>query len=301
MTTPEPTGAGSQQTPPHAAVPTGFEGAPASSPLPQPPTAKPKKALNVVGLVALITAGLGFIFACIPGALIVGWILLPVAFILALVSLFLKDRAKWMGLTALIVSIVGTIIGFVVFFAVVATSFDDAFGGDTTVEVQEDAGETAGDEPADEAPAAAEVGTRENPAALGSPVSSDEWTVVVNSVNFDIANDPAFIEANQYFDTTLPEGEQFVGINVTYTYIGDDPEGGMPAFVSTDLVTAGGVTLPYDVIALYGDPSVSTSALYNGGTVTDTLIRTAPTAEIDGLVIAVNPGMLSDTAFVAVR
>lgn len=75
----------------------------------------------------------------------------------------------------------------------------------------------------------------------------------------------------------------------------------MPAFVSTDLVTAGGVTLPYDVIALYGDPSVSTSALYNGGTVTDTLIRTAPTAEIDGLVIAVNPGMLSDTAFVAVR
>ena len=81
-------------------------------------TKKPKKPLNVLGLIALITAALGFIFACIPGALIVGWILLPIAFVLALVSLFLKDKPKWMGITALILSIVGTIVGFAVFFSV---------------------------------------------------------------------------------------------------------------------------------------------------------------------------------------
>ena len=88
----------------------------------------------MVGLIALITAVLGFIFACVPGALIVGWVLLPIAFILALVSLFVKDKPKGMGIAALIVSVVGTIVGFVVFFAVVGSSVDNAFGsGDTTV------------------------------------------------------------------------------------------------------------------------------------------------------------------------
>ncbi len=107
---------------------------PTQTPPPQP--TKAKKPLNVLGLIALITAALGFIFACIPGALIVGWILLPIAFVLALVSLFLKDKAKWMGITALILSIVGTIVGVAVFSAVVATSFDNAFsGGKATVAV----------------------------------------------------------------------------------------------------------------------------------------------------------------------
>jgi hypothetical protein len=146
----------------------------------------------------------------------------------------------------------------------------------------------------------AEVGTRENPAPIGSEVKSDEWVVVINSVNFDVANDPVFIESNQFFDITLPEGEQFVGINVTYTYVGDDPEGGVPAFVQTDLVTAGGVTLPYDVIATYGN-SIAFNPLYNGGTVTETVIRTTPTAEVEGLVIAVNPGVMADTVFVATK
>lgn len=82
---------------------------------------------HVLGIIALVVAALGFIFACIPGALIVGWILLPIAFVLSIVALFLKGR-KWPAITGLIVSIIGTIVGFVVFFTVVATSFDEAFG-----------------------------------------------------------------------------------------------------------------------------------------------------------------------------
>ncbi|GAA2035740.1 hypothetical protein GCM10009819_20330 [Agromyces tropicus] len=82
---------------------------------------------HVLGIIALIVAAVGFIFACIPGALIVGWILLPIAFILSIVALFLKGR-KWAAIAGLVVSIVGTIVGFVVFFAVVATSFEQAFG-----------------------------------------------------------------------------------------------------------------------------------------------------------------------------
>ncbi len=90
--------------------------------------APPAKAGNVVGLIAFIVALVGLFFACIPGALIVGWVLLPVAFVLAIVGLVLPQRKRAFALTGLIVSIVGTIIGFVVFFAVVASSFSNAFG-----------------------------------------------------------------------------------------------------------------------------------------------------------------------------
>ena len=93
--------------------------APASAPAPK---SKP----HVLGIIALAVAAIGFIFACIPGALVVGWVLLPIAFVLSIVALFLKG-AKWPAITGLIVSIVGTIVGTVVFFLVVSTSFSDAF------------------------------------------------------------------------------------------------------------------------------------------------------------------------------
>jgi hypothetical protein len=86
----------------------------------------PNRKPHVLGIIALAVATVGFIFACIPGALIVGWVLLPIAFVLSIVALFLKG-AKWPAITGLIVSIVGTIVGVVVFITVVSTSFTDAF------------------------------------------------------------------------------------------------------------------------------------------------------------------------------
>ena len=110
-----------QTQPYHAAAATGASVATADAPATAPAT-KP----HVLGIIALAVAVVGFIFACIPGALIVGWILLPIAFVLSLVTLFLKGR-KWPAIAGLIVSIVGTIVGAVVFFAVVSTTFGQAF------------------------------------------------------------------------------------------------------------------------------------------------------------------------------
>src|SRR5690606_41361728 len=77
---------------------------PSAAPAPQlPPPVPPvsgtaaSKKHNVPALIAMIVAIVGFLFACIPGALIVGWILLPIAFVLSIVSLFLKGDRKWMG------------------------------------------------------------------------------------------------------------------------------------------------------------------------------------------------------------
>ena len=68
---------------------------------------------NVLGIVALVIAVVGFVLACIPFVQVAGWILLPVALVLAIVALFLNGR-KWPAIAALIVSVVGAIVGAVV-------------------------------------------------------------------------------------------------------------------------------------------------------------------------------------------
>jgi hypothetical protein len=252
--------------------------------LPPQPT-KTKKQLNVVGLIALIAAVLGFIFACTPGALIVGWILLPIAFVLALVSLFLKDKAKWMGVTALIASIVGTIVGFMVFFAAVGTSFDNAFGsGDTKVSGQG---------------TATDAGTRENPSPIGSVIESDDWRVVINSVT--LAASDAVVAANQ-FNEPPAAGSEYILVNYSATYIGDDPDGQMAAFISVEYVTADGTTVNgLDKLVVAPEPIDTTSTLYKDGTATGNKAIEVPTATAGQGVLAVRPGMFGDKIFVAVQ
>ncbi len=129
---------------------------PSSAPVAPAPAGSPsssKSKPHVLGIVALITAIVGFIFACIPGALIVGWILLPIAFVLSLVAFFLKG-SKWPAIVGLVLAIVGTIVGFVVFFAVMSNAVDEAFEGPGTSVAQPS---EASDEPkaAEQDPAAA--------------------------------------------------------------------------------------------------------------------------------------------------
>lgn len=271
--------------------------APAVPPAPQPTESAPKQR-NVLGIVALAIAVVGFLFACIPGALIVGWILLPIAFILSIVAFFLKGR-KWPAITALIVSVVGTIVGFIVFFAVVAVSFNDAFGsGDTTVvESSDDA--VVDEETTEEEPATAEEGTRENPFPLGTTVSSDEWEVTINSVTLGATDQ--VIAANPAWNEAPDDGTEYIVVNYSATYIGDDAEGQMAAFVGVEYVTGSGTTVnSLDKLLIAPEPTVdSTSPLYNGGSVTGNSAIQVPTP-VDG-VLAVRPGMLADKVFFAVQ
>lgn len=116
-----------------------------------PAAAAEKKPRNILGIVALAVAAVGFIFACIPGALIVGWVLLPIGFILGIIALLQKDKPKWQGLTAIIVSVVGTIIGVIVFVALAAGAVSDAIDDTVTEDVGTsevvDEEETADEEP----------------------------------------------------------------------------------------------------------------------------------------------------------
>lgn len=300
MTPSGPPREGSQQIPAHQTpqpFPAHYDQGASTQILP-PRKTKAKKQSNVVGLIALITAVLGFIFACIPGALIVGWILLPIAFVLGLVSLFLKDKSKWMGITAVILSIVGTIVGVVVFLTVVATSFDEAFdsGNTTVVEPSDNAVAENG---AAEGDAAAEAGTRGNPYPIGSVIESDDWRVVVNSVT--LAATDAVVSANQ-FNEPPADGSAYMLINYSATYLGDDPDGQIPASVAVEYVTADSTTVnSFDNSVVAPEAIDTISTLYTDGTATGNAAFEVPTTTADQGVLAVTPGLLGDKVFVDVQ
>ena len=253
-------------------------------------TAAPGKK-NVVALIAMIVAIVGFIFACVPGALIVGWVLLPIAFVLSIVSLFLKGGRKWMGVVGLVVSIIGTIVGFIVFFAVVATAFDQSFGsGDTTVSqpVEQDA-EPAADAEEPAADAAAE-GTRENPYPLKSTISNEDWTVVVNSYTAD--GNP--VVAKNGFNDSAPAGSHYEVVNYTVTYNG--AEKGMAAEAQIAVVTsAGNVVNSYDNLVILDD-GFGLEEMYKGASATGSEAFLVPDGET--VLLRVTPGMFADEVFV---
>ncbi|KDA06078.1 hypothetical protein DC31_12720 [Microbacterium sp. CH12i] len=70
---------------------------------------------SVLGLVSLGLAVLGTIAVCIPAVMIVGWVLLFAAFVVAIVAFFMKGK-KWPAIAGLALSIVGTILGFIMVF-----------------------------------------------------------------------------------------------------------------------------------------------------------------------------------------
>jgi hypothetical protein len=96
------------------AYPGSATGYPAAAPYGQPGTEEPKK-LSVLGLVGLGLAAIGTILVFIPVIGFIGFILLAAAFVVSLISLFLKGK-KWPGITGLILAVVGTIIGIVMSF-----------------------------------------------------------------------------------------------------------------------------------------------------------------------------------------
>ncbi|WP_237209764.1 hypothetical protein [Rothia nasimurium] len=85
----------------------------------QPNGKKPK---NVVGLVALGLGILGFILACIPGIMFLGWLFLFAAFVTSIVGLFQKGKEKVSSIVALVLSIVGSIVSTIVLIFVVANT-----------------------------------------------------------------------------------------------------------------------------------------------------------------------------------
>ncbi|MFJ2553176.1 DUF2510 domain-containing protein [Microbacterium sp. NPDC087591] len=73
------------------------------------PQQTPPRQMSVLGLIGLVAAVVGVVLACIPPLALIGWVVLGLAFIACIVSLFLP-QAKWPGITGIGVSVLGAIV-----------------------------------------------------------------------------------------------------------------------------------------------------------------------------------------------
>ncbi|ANI90840.1 Hypothetical protein BJL86_0028 [Dietzia timorensis] len=274
---------------------TTFQSRPPGMPPMQPVPPRPAKQRNVLGIIALVCAVVGFVFSCIPGALIVGWVLLPIAFVLGLVGLFLSGKTKGTSIAAVIISIVGTVVAAAVFAFVVADAFDDAFNGSGDVSVSGQGNENvmnALDSGVGEAGDSKELGSRENPAAIGQTLSNDDWDVTVNSFN---PNASAEIAAENPFNEPPEPGFQYAIANVTFTYKGEGSEhvSSYPvAFVAED----GNVTRDFDRSVV--TPDMLMGEVYAGGSATGNVALHIQEGKPG--VLRIELGYFGDEVFVAV-
>jgi hypothetical protein len=216
-----------------------------------PPESLPDKRTNVIG----------FVFACIPGALVVGWVLLPIALILGIVGVCQSGRPKLTSIAAIIVSIVGFVVGAVVFVVVVGNAFHDAFH--TSDLSAPTAGPGGSAHPATTSAAAApdtEQGSRAAPLPIGTPVTNKDWQVTLGAPREAGAD----VAAENQFNDPPKAGMQFWIVPVTATYTGDTT-GNLGFGVTVKFVGADNVTYD-DSCGVIPTPLRDVGDLYKGGT-----------------------------------
>ncbi|QOD43702.1 DUF4352 domain-containing protein [Clavibacter zhangzhiyongii] len=140
------------------------------APAPAPAPAAPKQK-NTIGLIALILAGIGFLFGVIPPLSGLAWIFFIPAIVLAIIGLTRKGQAKGTSISALILAVVGWIVAIIVasvtILGAVGTAIEES---DTAPSAASEASEAA-EAPAAEAPAE-EEGVQE--AAIGDTVTTGD-------------------------------------------------------------------------------------------------------------------------------
>lgn len=97
---------GAQPTPTGASQPSGG-----------PPAGRPR---NAVAVAAFAVGLVGSIFGVVRGVQVVGWVLLPIGFILSIVALAQVGKPKRLAVWALVVVVVGSIAAAIVFTSTTA-------------------------------------------------------------------------------------------------------------------------------------------------------------------------------------
>jgi hypothetical protein len=238
--------------------PPSWQGGPPVPGPPYPPVARPQalaKQKNTLGRIALIVGIIGFIFACIPGALIVGWVLLPIAFILGIVGLFPSGKAKGASVAAVIISIVGAVVGVSVFFVVVGDAFGNAFKKSDLTPSSPPAVSGPGT-----GPQSSDRGSRDNPLPIGETASNQDWQVTLGVPREAWSE----IAATNQFNDPPKSGMEYWIVPVTATYTGDKT--GSPAFGITVKFVGSDNRTYDDRCGVIPDPFSDVGDLYKGGT-----------------------------------
>lgn len=160
----------------------------------------------------------------------------------------------------------------------------------------EPAEETTTEAPAEEA--APEEGTRANPYPIGTAITDGDWTVTINSVTLD--GTEAVIAENM-FNEAPAEGTQYMLVNVTATYNGDNQDGTIP-MLNLEYVTVDGNTInSFDAMVVPPEQFDSTATLYPGASTTGNFSFPVPTATAGEGTLALTADMMGDKVFIAVQ
>ncbi|MDN3312187.1 hypothetical protein QWJ90_14740 [Microbacterium oryzae] len=252
---------------------------------PPPPMSMPGGGgRNVVGLISLIAAIVGTVFAMIPGIFVIGWGLLPIAFVLAIVSLFQRGP-KRAGIAGLVISVVGTILGVVVAIATFAffltASYEEAVDAGT----RPDSG------------AVEQGSSRTDPLPLGATITSADWSVTINSVEFDATD--AVLAENEINEQPAA-GEEYILVNLSATYLGEAE--GYPADVQVEYVTPDGVGIGgWETVTVVPDALDIGGALPADGRASGNTAFLVPSATARDGLLSVSPGILADEVFVSLE
>lgn len=250
-------------------------------------TQAPSKQRNALGIIGFVCALLGVLFSCIPGWLILGWILLPISFILGLVGLFLKGPKK-LAISAIIISVIGTVIAAMVLVFVVGKAFDETFDKDTAVSdpVQDSNEASLG---ADDAGV-----TRSNPLPIGTTVESGDWAITLNGVDL---NADGVVMAENPFNEPAGEGRTYILANLTVAYKGSNPQGETPTAI-VEYVSVDGQTFhSFDAPVVVPDELDTLTTLYEGGSETGNVAFSVPAESAGAGVFAISPEVFSEKKF----
>lgn len=237
--------------------------------------AAPGKGLAVTALILGIAALLG---VAIPLINVFSAILALVGLVLGIVALT-RSSSKGLPLSGTIVSGLALLLS-VIFIAVYVAGFanvvNDARDDSSIVD---EGGADAGSEEAPEEPAESDLGTRDNPAPLGSTIELSEF----GSVVYELTMGPSTLNATEavmaanMFNEAPPEGFQYALVPVTVTYLGD--ETGVPWLdLTIEFVTAEGTThTESDTLVVAPEPTfMDINDLYNGATGTGNIVIAIP-------------------------
>ena len=238
--------------------------APASS-------ASSPKPLNGLALTALILGGASVLLAFIPLINVVAGLVGLAAIVLGIIALARKQGKVIFGALGLGLGVLGgilSIVMIVVYALATVTSVRESIssGSSQSVETPESAApeETV------------EVGTRSNPAPIGTAISSDEWEVTLGPVTLDAT--AAVMDTNMFNDPPS-EGFVYALVPVTVTYIGETS--GTPWLaIDVEYVSADGVTYTTaDTNAVSPEPRfLDINELYTGASASGNIVIAIPSA-----------------------
>ncbi|MDR2373748.1 MAG: hypothetical protein LBD77_06565 [Bifidobacteriaceae bacterium] len=253
---------------------------------PPPPPVKPRT--PPIALVALAAAAAGTGFACFPSQLMaVGWVMLPVALVLAIIGRAQAGR-QWPANAAAVLAVVGAVAGFVAFKAATDQAIVDSFQDPpATVTLPDGSAAPEG------------VGTRDSPAPLGAIIARESMTVVINSV---ILNATDQVVALNPRNPAPQAGQAYAIVNVTVDYTWGETEFDIAdlglAFVPED----GEVMTDFDALAIWEEPAPGLHQalrdIYEVSPATGNAVLAVP-LQAEG-VLAVRVGMFAKEVYVAV-